>query len=106
MYATFSEPTGLEVQGGLKRLLFLGKADRVYWYENRAGSRAFVRKYFVRKRGVAAPPALIGIGDVPWVTERLLRGEPIILRKIADLPEDAVRERRFFEKHRVKSVAL
>ena len=104
--AAAPERLGLEIQRGLKRLLSLGKADRVYWYENRDGSGAFARKYFVRKRGVAAPPALIGIGDVPWVTERLLRGEPIILRKIADLPEDAVRERRFFEKHRVKSVAL
>jgi two-component system NarL family sensor kinase len=104
--AAAPERLGSEIHRGLKKVLSLGKADRVYWYENPQGSQAFARKYFVRKRGVAAPPAFISDGDVPWVMERLLRGEPIILRKVADLPEDAFRERQFFEEHRVKSVAL
>ena len=51
-------------------------------------------------------PAVIPGEVVPWVTEQLLRGEPVIFSRPDELPAEAVREREFIELHGPKSSAI
>ncbi len=95
-----------EIEHDLERIATVLKIDRcsvAQFSEDRA--RLQVTHAFAAP-GVAPMPSLILNEEVPWYTQKLLRHEPMVMCRVADLPEAAAVEKAYCLDHGIKSTVL
>src|SRR5262249_20180942 len=97
---------GAEIEGGMAKLRTLLKAGRVSWYVKRYDAAALVRMYEVNAPGVSPSPTVLLADELPYAIPRLIRGDKLTIERLADLPAEAERDRRFLQAFSVKSLAL
>src|SRR5215468_4324698 len=99
---------GSEIESGMAKLLALLRAGRVSWYGyvKRHDAAALVRMYEVNAPGVSPSPAVVRAEELPYAIPRLMRGDRLAVRRLADLPMEAERDRRFLRAFSVRSLAL
>src|SRR5215472_16483864 len=90
----------------MAKLLALLKAGRVSWYVKRHDAAALVRMYEVAAPGVSPSPAVVLSDELPYAMPRLMRGDRLAVTRLADLPVEAERDRRFLQAFSVESLAL
>jgi len=87
-----------EIKRGLGRVVkFLG-VDRggVYLF---SGDRIRIpRKYFWRMEGIPESVPILENQMFPWLSEKLLRGEILVIPRVDDLPAEAARDRETLKK--------
>jgi PAS domain S-box-containing protein len=95
-----------EIESSLQALMTAEGADRSSWFvlidsgpEARLVSSA-------HRPGADAEPAFYSRPELPWSTEVLLRGEPVVVPDLDLLPPEADRDRHYFAQKGVRSVAL
>jgi PAS domain S-box-containing protein len=72
----------------------------------RDGDSSLERAYSASAHNAPPAPAVVKLQQIPHTAERLIRGEPVILRGLEDLPVDASMDRSFFQQVSVKSLVL
>jgi len=91
---------------GLKAIIELVDADRVCWYEVDEKSTALLHKYTATARHAPLSPKIVPPGKMPFLAERLGRGEVAPLEALRDLPPEGRMDRQFLEDLGVKSLLL
>jgi PAS domain S-box-containing protein len=79
--------------------------DRIALFEFSPDHTEFVLSYSWNAPGVAKPPASVATANVPWWTDRVLRGEEALTSHTNDLPEQASAEKKFFHERGIMSAA-
>lgn len=90
-------------------LLTVFHGDRAYIIEFDWKRRMHVSRFEVTASGVSAEGEFINqfeIDNLPWWTEAVSQGQPIILTTLDDLPAEAIREREVLEAQDVKSLLV
>src|SRR4029450_2760236 len=95
-----------EIEHGLGAILTLLGASRICWYSARQNATTLVRVYSVSSTGASPSPSLITPTDLPYTSDRLLRGETVAISRLDDLPAAAGQDRGVFERYSVRSVAF
>ncbi len=89
-----------EIEQGLRRVVeFLG-VDRggVYIF---SGDRTRIpRKYFWRMKGIPESAAVLDNQKFPWLSEKLRKGEMLVIPRVDDLPEEGAQDREELKKYR------
>lgn len=101
-----SKELNFEIEQGLSRVMALEGADRVCWYVNPEGSSRYERRYSVHRPNAGMAPHHVVREQVPWIMERLLRGECVVINRLDDLSPQAQDDKEFLQKLSTKSVAL
>jgi PAS domain S-box-containing protein len=87
-----------EIEQGLRRVVeFLG-VDRggVYIF---SGDRTRIsRKYFWGMEGIPESAPILENQKFPWLSEKLRKGEMLVIPRVDDLPEEAARDRETLKK--------
>jgi PAS domain S-box-containing protein len=91
---------------GLNALIALVDADRICWYEVEEASAALLHKFTASARRAPLSPKIIPPGKMPFLAERLVRHEVVILENLQDLPSQGSGDRQFLEDLGVKSLLL
>lgn len=94
------------IESGLLNVLRTTGAARVCWYVIEEGSPNLEKRYSVVKTGNGASPQSIKAKDIPYTFEKLMKGEPVILHGLSDLPPTAHLDRKFFEQVSVEGLIL
>jgi PAS domain S-box-containing protein len=68
--------------------------------------KMLLRYIYQPSEGVRIPKLLEAQTLFPWIMDRLLSGETLIIEKLADLPPEAARDRETFELYSVKSTIV
>jgi PAS domain S-box-containing protein len=79
--------------------------DRIALYEFSPDRTELVLSYCWDATGVGEPPASIATANMPWWTDRVLRGEEALASHPDDLPEQASAEKEYFRKSGIVSAA-
>jgi PAS domain S-box-containing protein len=95
-----------EIEQGLSRVMELEDADRVCWYVNPEASSRYERRHSVYRPNAGMAPHHVVREHVPWIMERLLRGECVVINRLDDLPPQARDDKQFLQELSTKSVAL
>lgn len=97
-----------EIEGALQQLCnFLGFDRSTIWeFDSKHRESAHLRHAFQVSNGPPLPQVADATELFPWVNERLRRGEPIVLERMDDLPEEASVDKENFERFRSKSVVI
>jgi PAS domain S-box-containing protein len=89
-----------EIEQGLRQVVeFLG-VDRggVYIF---SGDRTRIpRKYFWGMKGIPESAAVLEDQKFPWLSEKLRKGEMLVIPRVDDLPEEAAQDREELKKYR------
>jgi PAS domain-containing protein len=91
---------------GLHAIIELVGADRICWYEVEDESAAMLHKYTASARHAPLSPKVIPPGKMPFLAERLVCNEVVVLEDLKDLPSQGYGDRRFLEELGVKSLLL
>lgn len=95
-----------EIEQGLSRVMELVGADRVCWYVNSEGSSRYERRYSVHRPNAGMAPHQVVREQVPWIMERLLHGECVVINRLDDVPPQAHGDKEFLQELSTKSLAL
>ncbi|MBS1241582.1 MAG: nreB 2 [Gemmatimonadetes bacterium] len=104
-------PTG-EVEQEIERAQqdmceLLGFDRSTVWRLTGSSRPTFILVHTVRRHGGPPPPdRMDALEYFPWVTERLLRGEQVLLTTLDDLPPEAARDRASFERFATQSSSM
>jgi PAS domain S-box-containing protein len=94
------------IVAGLNAIIDLVNADRICWYEVEEESAALLHKYTACARHAPLSPKVIPQGKMPFLGERLVRHEIVVLEDLKDLPSQGHADREFLEELKVKSLLL
>ena len=100
------EEIDAEIQAGLEQIRKLLVADRMYWYQNRLGSSTFQRVYYTCGPQIEPPPVSVSSEEPKFVMRLLLKGVPVRLGTLEDLPVAAEEDKKFFARAKIKSLVL
>ncbi|NWF56362.1 MAG: PAS domain-containing protein [Syntrophaceae bacterium] len=92
-----------EIEDGLRRVVELLEVDRGGVYIFSGDRTRFPRKYFWGGEGVPESAAVLEDQKFPWLSEKLRRGEMVVIPRVDDLPEEAARDRRELQKYQNRS---
>jgi PAS domain S-box-containing protein len=106
---TVSPPERIEtaIRKGLEGIAKVADADRICWYELNEQSGEL--RCLFSATGIAQPvfsAASISPEQLPFIAKTLIRHEPIVLRRMADLPSAATRDGEFLKDLEVASLLL
>jgi PAS domain S-box-containing protein len=91
---------------GLNTIIDLVDADRICWYEVEEESAALLHKYTAGAKHAPLSPKSVPQGKMPFLEERLVRHEIVVLEDLKDLPSQGHADRQFLEGLGVKSLLL
>jgi formate hydrogenlyase transcriptional activator len=97
-----------EIEGGQRRLCEFLDLDRsTLWQVSQEDPEALLLTHFYIPSGSPHPPErMYGRDFFPWMTQKLLRGETVLISKISDLPPEADRDRENFLAYQTRSSVL
>jgi PAS domain S-box-containing protein len=99
------EQVGASMQESLGRISEFLKLTRITLFEYSQESRELTVAFSCCGKGIESPPAVVGINQLPWLSDRLLRGDSILLSDLNSLPEDASVERDYLTRMGAVSAA-
>jgi PAS domain S-box-containing protein len=91
---------------GLNGIIQLVDADRICWYEVEEKSAALLHKYTANARHAPLSPKMIPARKMPFLGERLVHHEVVVVEDLNDLPSEGHTDRQFLEELGVKSLLL
>jgi len=93
-----AEQIGREIEQGLGRVVeFLG-VDRGGVYIFSGDRTRITRKYFWGMEGIPESAPILEDQKFPWLSEKLRKGEILVIPRVDDLPEEAARDRETLKK--------
>jgi PAS domain S-box-containing protein len=106
---TVSPPELIEtaIRKGLEGIAKVADADRICWYE--LSEQSGELRCLFSATGIGQPvfsAASISPEQLPFIARALVRHEPIVLRRLADLPSAATRDGEFLKDLEVASLLL
>ena len=99
------EQVGVTIQQSLGRIAEFLTLSRITLFDYSQGSRELTVAFSWCGKGVENPPAVTRINQFPWFSERLLRGDSILLSDFNSMPEEASLERDYLTRMGAVSVA-
>lgn len=105
---TSSSPDQLDaiIESGMAKVLAIVGAGRVCWYVRNENSPRLERIYSACRPEIAPSPVTISRDDIPYIFERLMGGEPVILSTPEDLPSHAELDKQFLQQGSVQGLVL
>ena len=94
------------IEKGLFSVLRTTGAARVCWYVIEERSLTLEKRYSVVRSAGEESPQAIRAEEIPYTFEKLMKGEPVILHGLSDLPATAHLDRKFFEDVSVEGLIL
>jgi len=89
-----------EIEQGLRRVVeFLG-VDRGGVYIFSGDRNRIFRKYFWGMEGIPESAPILENQKFPWLSEKLRKGEMLVIPRVDDLPEEAAQDREELKKYR------
>ena len=89
-----------EIEQGLRQIVeFLG-VDRGGVYIFSGDGTRIPRKYFWGMKGIPESAAVLDDQKFPWLSEKLRKGEILVIPRVEDLPEEAAQDREELKKYR------
>ena len=97
-----------EIEDSQRRICEFLDIDRsTLWSVSRKDTGKMLLRYiYQHSEGVSIPKLLEAQTLFPWIMDRLLSGETLIITKLSDLPPEAARDREAFELFSVKSTMV
>ena len=99
------EQVGATIQESLGRIAEFLKLSRITLFDYSQESRELTMAFSWCGKGVESPPTVMGINQLPWWSDRLLRGDSVLLSDLHSLPEEASIERDYLTRMSAVSVA-
>jgi PAS domain S-box-containing protein len=99
------EQVGATMQESLGRIAEFLKLSRITLFDYSQESRELTVAFSWCGKGVENPPAVTRINQLPWFSDRLLRGDSILLSDLNSIPEKASVERDYLTRMGAVSVA-
>jgi PAS domain S-box-containing protein len=99
------EQVGATIQESLGRIAEFLKIGRITLFDYSQESRELTMAFSWCGKGVENPPTVMGINQLPWWSDRLLRGDSVLLSDLNSLPEEAFIERDYLTRMGAVSVA-
>jgi PAS domain S-box-containing protein len=100
------EQVGPTIQGSLGRIAEFLKLTRITLFEYSQESRKLTVAFSWRGRGIENHPEVLGTNQVPWLSDRLLCGDSILLSDLNSIPEETSAEREYLTRIGAVSVAM
>jgi PAS domain S-box-containing protein len=95
-----------EIERGLIRIVeFLG-VDRAELAQFSMETGVFLITHAATNEGIEGPPSVVKTAELPWITDRLVRGEIVRFSRLADLPVEASVDREGCLRRGVKAQVL
>jgi PAS domain S-box-containing protein len=95
-----------EIRHGLQAILHRMGADRASCFVIDESGSVCEGIHSVHHPNAFPEPEFYSRPELPWVTKMLLRGDPIIVSTLDDLPPDAQSDRSYLEQRSVKSLVM
>jgi PAS domain S-box-containing protein len=99
------EQVGATIEKSLGGIAEFLKLNRITLFGYSQESRELKVSLSWSGEGVEAPPAVMGISQLPWWSDLLLRGEAVLLSDLSSVPEQAAVEREYLTRMGAVSVA-
>jgi PAS domain-containing protein len=99
------EQVGSTIQGSLGRIAEFLRLTRITLFEYSQENRELTVASSWCAKGIENPPAVVEISHFPWSSDRLLRGDSILLSDLNAIAEEASVERNYLTQMGVVSVA-
>ena len=99
------ERVGATMLESLGRMTEFLKLSRITLFDYSQENREFMVAFSWCAKGVENPPVVIGVNQLPWLCDRLLRGDSILLSDLNSIPEEASVERDYLTRMGAVSVA-
>jgi len=100
------EQVGATIQQSLGRIAEFLTLSRITLFDYSQESRELAVAFSWCGQGVENPPAVTRINQLPWFSDRLLRGDSILLSDFNSIPEKASVERDYLTRMGTVSVAV
>lgn len=84
-----AELVNAEITSSLQRLLEFFDLDRISLFEFSGGTTQLRLLCSRTSRGVEQIPSVINLAQLPWTASQILRGTPIVVSHLGELPEEA-----------------
>ena len=94
----------VEIERGLELIAYFLVVDRAVLWKISPDDGRFYVTHSWSMPGIETLPARMGDDDFPWIIECVRRGEPIVIPRMNDLPEVAIKEKRWAQRTGVRSV--
>lgn len=101
-----SELVNSEIDSALQRLLGLLRLDRIAVFELSEQDSSLRLLAATAAAELGPPPTAIDARQAQWAMEKLLRGEPVLVSRLEDLPVEALSLKELAQRQRVKSIAI
>ena len=92
-----------EISSGLEQIAKFLQVDRAILWERSPEDGRFYSNHSWSVPGMEPFPVRGAEDDFPWAIERTLRGEALIIHRLEDLPEEAIREKEWGRRTGVKA---
>ena len=93
------------LEEGLGRMGSLLQMDRITLYEFSQDLTQLSESFTWTTEGAQAGRAVIEAGQLPWWTERTVRGEVLVTSDVNELPDEAFSEKEYLRKKGIRAVA-
>jgi PAS domain S-box-containing protein len=100
------EQVGATIQESLGRIAEFLKLTRITLFEYSKENRELTVAFSWCAMGIENPPAVTGINQLPWFSDRLLRGDSVLLSDLNSIPEEASLESHYLTRMGAVSVAV
>jgi PAS domain S-box-containing protein len=97
---------GSLVEDGIAQVMKIIGAGRVCWYVKPQNSTNLERVYSVHKPDFGNSPQSVSRDDIPYIFERLMRDEPLVMHSPESLPPEAETDRQFFKAGSIRGLIL
>ena len=99
-----------ELEQGLQRELGaireMLNVDRVSWFQQSKDGTKYIRMQTSSALDTLPTPDEFAVDELPWIADHVRRGAPVHVRRVKELPRQAVIDRALLERCGIRSIAL
>jgi PAS domain S-box-containing protein len=101
-----AEQVAAEIENCLRTILDSEGVDRVSWFAIPETGGAVATLYSVHRLGIAPDPEFFNRPEIPWITNKMLSGENVVLDSIECVPQHAYPDKEYLRQRGAKSLVL
>ena len=98
-----SDQVDVEIENGLRHIARFLDLDRCVMALHSDDKSQTITSHSWVADGVESVTAVIGNETIPWVGSKIMRSEPAIIPSVGGLPEDAAKDKAFFDQVGIRS---
>jgi PAS domain S-box-containing protein len=98
-----SDQVDVEIENGLQHIAHFLDLDRCVMALHSDDKSQTITSHSWIADGVESVTAVIGNEMIPWVGSKIMRSEPAIIPSVGELPEDAAKDKEFFDQVGIRS---